>query len=249
MTLPPCLYIVEPGFCSVKAMINRRIKARFPARSVPGMMSLIKLPALLAVLAFAPCSPPVFAAAVADDLQAIFSAQAGIKSMESAFVQTKTLSLFDETVEASGTITIEKPDFYCWTYTSPEHSIFYVDGQRTGSYQPDSGARDEIDLENKAGLATIIQSITAIITGNLETTATSDFEVTQDTSGDGMPAYTFRPQTEELQSLFEQVIIRFDEHSKLARELEIVEQNGDSTHMAFKDWRINIPVDRSGLLR
>lgn len=186
---------------------------------------------------------------IEDELRLIFSTQSGVNSMQSVFIQTKNLSLFDETIESTGSIVIEKPDFYCWTYETPERSIFYIDGKRTGSYLPETGERDEVDLDNRRGLASIIQSITSIITGNLESSAFSDFEVTRTSSFNGLPAYVFRPRTEELQSLFEQVTIRFDEHSKLARDLQILENNGDTTHMVFENWLTNVPVDRSVLLR
>lgn len=183
-----------------------------------------------------------------DELRLIFSAQSDVSSMQSAFVQTKNLSLFDETIESTGTIVIEKPGFYCWTYESPERSIFYIDGKRTGFYLPETGERDEVDLDKSSGLASIIQSITSIITGNLESSTLTDFEVSRTSSFNGFPAYVFTPRTEELQSLFERVTIRFDEHNKLARDLQILENNGDTTDMTFENWLTNIPVDRSMLL-
>lgn len=186
---------------------------------------------------------------VDDGLAEIVAAQSEITSLKASFAQTKNLSLFDETIEASGTVVIEKPDFYCWTYEKPERSVFYVDGMRTGSYEPKSGERKEVALDNKIGLATIIQSLTSIITGNLESTSNSDFDISQNPTSDGLLSYTFRPHAETLQSLFEQVTIRFDHQTKLARDLEILEQNGDTSQMRFDDWQTNVPVDRSGLLK
>ncbi|MDX2446796.1 MAG: outer membrane lipoprotein carrier protein LolA [Desulfobacterales bacterium] len=184
-----------------------------------------------------------------DGLAEIIAAQSEITSLKTSFVQTKNLSLFDETIEASGTVVIEKPDFYCWTYEKPERSVFYVDGMRTGSYEPKSGERKEVALDNKIGLATIIQSLTSIITGNLESTSNSDFDISQNPTSDKLLSYTFRPHAETLQSLFKQVTIRFDQQTKLARDLEILEQNGDTSQMQFDDWRTNVPVDRAGLLK
>lgn len=210
-------------------------RSRFPIRSV-----------LLCALLF---STGVSAGEVEQELQAIFETQSAIHSMESAFVQTKSLSLFGETITSSGTIVIEKPDFYCWTYETPERSIFYVDGNLSGSFEPASGVREELDLGDRAGLAAIIQSVTAIITGKLDNTTQSDFAVSRVSSAEGQSAFAFSPRTEELQTLFRQVIIQFDEKRMLARELQIVEHNGDTTHMTFSDWRTNVAVDRSRLLR
>lgn len=182
-------------------------------------------------------------------LRAIFETQSAARSMQSAFVQTRHLSLFDETITSSGTIVIEKPDFYCWSYEIPEPAIFYVDGDRSGSYDPVEGMREELDLDNRAGLAAIIQAVTAIITGNLQVATRSDFDVSRLSAAEGQIAFTFKPRTAELQALFGEVIIRFDATSKLARELRIVEHNGDTTHMAFENWRTNVAVDRPGLLQ
>jgi outer membrane lipoprotein-sorting protein len=184
-----------------------------------------------------------------DGLNAIIAAQSEIKSLKASFVQTKMLSIFDETIEASGTIVIEKPDFYCWTYEQPERSVFYVDGMRTGSFEPNSGERKEVALDSKIGLATIIQSLTSIITGNLESTTNSDFDISKNPPSNDLLSYTFRPRAETLQSLFRQVTIRFDRRTKLAKDLEILEQNGDTSQMQFNDWQIDVPVDRSGLLK
>ena len=202
--------------------------------------------ALLCALLFSTC---VSAGDLEQELQVIFEAQSAAQSMESAFVQTKNLSLFDETITSSGTIVIEKPDFYCWAYEIPERSLFYVDGDRSGSYDPASGIREELDLDNRTGLAAIIQSVTAIITGNLQAATQSDFDISRLSNSEGQDAFTFKPRTEELQALFSEVIIRFDAKNKLAQELQIVEHNGDTTHMAFENWRTNVAVDRPGLLK
>jgi outer membrane lipoprotein-sorting protein len=183
-----------------------------------------------------------------DELEAIFAAQAAIQSLQSVFVQTKQLSLFDETIVARGTIIIDKPDFYCWIYEEPERSVFYVDGMRTGSYQPGSGEREEVGMESRIGLAAIIRSVTAIVSGNLGEATRSEYEISRNAPATGLLSYTFHPRTQELQSLFEQVTIRFDPRTRLARDLLIEEQNGDSTQIEFESWQINIPVDRAGLL-
>ena len=183
-----------------------------------------------------------------DDLETIFAAQAAIRSLQSVFVQTKQLSLFEEAIVSRGTIIIEKPDFYCWTYEEPEQSVFYVDGMSTGSYQPGSGERDEVGMESRIGLAAIIRSVTSIVSGSLEEATRSDYEISRNAPTPGLLSYTFHPRTQELQSLFERVTIRFDPQTKLALDLLIEEQNGDSTHIEFESWQINIPVDRARLL-
>lgn len=182
------------------------------------------------------------------ELREIIAAQDTITTLEAAFAQTKVLSFFDETIESSGTIAIEKPDFYCWIYEEPERRVFYVDGLRTGSLEP-SGHREEVALDTKIGLAAIIRSVTSIITGNLGDATEADYEVSRNESTAGIRSYTFYPRTEELRPLFKYVTIRFDERSKLARDLEIVEPNGDVTRMEFEDWRVNTPVDRSAYSR
>jgi outer membrane lipoprotein carrier protein len=201
--------------------------------------------AMLCVIAF---SNGATAGDVDRDLQSIISAQSAINSLQSDFVQTKKLSLFDDTMVASGTIVIDKPDFYCWTYQEPEQSVFYVDGMRTGSYVPGSGQRDEVSMESRIGLAAIIRSVTSIVSGNLEAVTRSDYEISRNASSGGFLSYTFLPRTPELQSLFERVTIRFDLLTMLARDLLIEEHNGDSTQIEFGGWHIDIPVDRAGLL-
>jgi len=190
---------------------------------------------------------------IADDgdneLEKIFAAQSAIESSQSVFVQTRKLSLFDETIVARGTIFIEKPDFYCWVYEEPERSIFFVDGVRTGSYVPGSDERDEVSLESRIGLAAIIRSVTSIVTGNLEDATRSDYEISRNPTTGELLSYSFHPRTQELQSLFERVTIRFDLLTLLARDLLIEEQNGDTTQIAFEGWHINIPIDRAGLLQ
>ena len=204
---------------------------------------------ILALMLFALSFSSVSIASSSDEeLEGIFASQATIKSLQSAFVQTKKLSLFDETIVSRGTIIIEKPDFYCWMYEEPEQSVFYVDGMRTGSYQPGSGERNEANMESRIGLAAIIRSVTSIVSGNLEDATRSEYEISRNAATAELLSYTFHPRTQELQPLFEQVTIRFDPRTKLARDLLIEEQNGDSTHIEFEGWQINIPVDRAGLL-
>lgn len=195
------------------------------------------------------CAAPLGAPATGTDagLEQIVIAQAGIRSLKGRFTQTKTLSLFDETIVTRGTIIIEKPDFYCWIYGEPEPRVFYVDGRRTGTVEPGSGARKEVDLES-TGLATLIQSISSIISGSLQPSALSEYDVVRQASQGEVLSYTFTPLSEQGESLFQQVTIGFDPRTGLARNLEISESNGDRSVMTFDDWRSNVTVDRSQLL-
>jgi len=182
-----------------------------------------------------------------EGLARVVAAQAGIRTLEGRFTQTKTLSLFDETLVTEGTIVIEKPDFYCWVYDEPERRVFYVDGAHTGTVEPGSGERAEVELDS-AGLVAAIQSITSIVSGNLDESALQDYDVVARPTADEELRYTFAPRTAEARSLFAQVTISFDPQTGLARELELVENNGDRSVLAFDDWRSNVPVDRSQLL-
>jgi outer membrane lipoprotein carrier protein len=211
-----------------------------------GLRRSVGLAASLLVLLLAGTSSAV---ATADGLQEIIDAQREIRSMQASFSQTKVLSLFDDTIESSGTLVIDKPDFYRWAYDRPERKIFYVDGMKTGTLEPDTGERDEVELDSRIGLATIIRSVTSIITGNLEQTTELDYEITKNPSKGGVRSYTFRPRSDELQPLFDQITIRFDNKTKLAQDLEIEEPNGDITRMTFTDWRTNVAVDRSDVAR
>ena len=180
-------------------------------------------------------------------LQQIVKAQAGIHTLEGRFTQTKTLSLFDETIVSEGTIVIEKPDFYCWIYGEPEPRLFYVDGRRSGTFEPESGTRNEVNLDS-TGLTSLIQSVSSIISGSLQPSALSEYEVVRQAATDDFVTYTFTPLTEQGESLFQQVTIGFDPRTGLARDLEITESNGDRSVMTFDDWQRNVAVDRTQLL-
>ena len=189
--------------------------------------------------------------ALADDpphgLDQIVSAQAGINSLEGRFRQTKTLSLFDEVIESSGIIIIEKPDFYCWIYDEPEHRVFFVDGSRVGFVEPGSESNTGAAPQS-AALVDMIQSVSALISGNLRASALKDYEINSRPSVDDTLRYDFVPLSSEAQALFGQVTISFDPRTGLARELEIVENNGDTSVMKFEDWQENIVVNRSELV-
>ena len=128
-----------------------------------------------------------------DDFQKIIAAQEGIKSLEASFVQTKALSLFEETIESRGCVVIEKPGFYCWSYKEPEKRIFYVDGTRTGSLVPATGEREEVDLRNKTGLAAIIKSVTSIMTGSVSDSMTEDYDIIRNNASQDVYGFTFSP--------------------------------------------------------
>jgi len=180
-------------------------------------------------------------------LEQVVAAQSRIQSLRGRFTQTKTLSLFDETVVTSGTIVIDKPDFYCWIYDEPERRMFYLDGAHTGTLEPGTGVGSEVELDS-AGLLSVVHSLTSIVSGNLDEAALQDYEIMSEPTTDQALRYTFLPRSEESRSLFAQVTIDFDQRSGLARSLEVVENNGDRSVMAFADWRSNVAVDRTQLL-
>jgi outer membrane lipoprotein-sorting protein len=202
------------------------------------MFALVMLPSCMTAMAGE--FPP--------GLEEIVAAQSGATSLEGRFRQTKTLSLFDETITSSGTIIIEKPDFYCWIYDEPERRVFYVDGTRTGSVDAGAGANHSTALDDTA-LADVIQSVSGLVSGNLRESALQDYAIVSTPSSDDALRYTFVPRSEAAMELFEQVTISFDPATGLARELEIVEHNGDTSVMAFEDWQENIAVNRSALVQ
>lgn len=183
------------------------------------------------------------------DLQDLMTVQADIRSMEARFEQEKRLSLFEEVLYSSGRIIIEKPDFYVWAYEKPEQRVYFVEGVKAGSIDPETGEKKESDLAERRGLAAIIRSVTALITGNIDQLQTGAYSISREPSEEGVLTWSFRPRQEGLHSLFEQVTIRFDKHTRLARDLELLEQNGDSMNMKFGEWRTGVEVDRANLLQ
>jgi outer membrane lipoprotein-sorting protein len=209
--------------------------------------SRLRILAPLVLLAALPTRIAAMGADTDPGLERIVAAQTDVRSLEGRFRQTKTLSLFDETIETSGTIVIEKPDFYCWIYDAPERRVFFVDGTRTGSVEPGSGTESAIALDGTA-LADVIQSVTALISGNLQNSDLGNYEIVPKPSTDDALSYAFVPQSADAQALFEEVTISFDPRTGLARRLEIVESNGDRSVMAFDDWHDNVAVNRAELV-
>lgn len=135
-----------------------------------------------------------------------------LTSLEADFSQTKTSSMFVTPQQAQGHLSFRSPSYLSWAYTSPEKQVWTLDDNK-GSGSP--LARQLMQL--------ILQTITG---SYLQPNADFDVSLSDSTAN-------LTPKKRDLKRLFSSITIYFDSASQIAKQVLIIEPNGDQTDIRF----------------
>ncbi len=185
-------------------------------------------------------SAPALAAPWYQDWEGIRKAAATVKTIETAFVQTKTLKILKKPLVSRGVMAYRRPNDLRWEYQSPLETLLVV---RRGNAQrllkhgqawvTDSSAKLE-------AMKIVLGEISLWLDGNFGASKTFKPELRADGTG---PAHVaLIPIDPALAKIITSIAIVFGERPGTVSAIDIHEGDAGVTHIAFENPRFDVEI-------
>jgi outer membrane lipoprotein carrier protein len=207
---------------------------------VTKLRSKIAWLATLVVLAVAPAAH----AGWTENWDTIRASAGQLQSLETDFVQTRTLKILTRPIVSRGTLAYRRPADLRWEYTSPVKSVLVMKGgnvgryiKRTEGWVPDSSAKLD-------AMKVVLGEINQWLGGNFSQSKTFRPEL----KGGDPAKVELVPIEEGLRKIITKIEITLGKDAGTVTSIDIHEGNEGKTHIEFSNAKYNqsIPDDRFG---
>lgn len=219
-------------------MRPRIVRTFFHAATRPGAGACVWercLPVLLLLLLLtaAPCPAQEQDKAALATLE---KTAAQVRSIESDFVQTKHLQVFATELVSKGRMLLEKPDRLRWEYLEPSKQGFVVDGDQAMRWSELSPKPERFSIDQDMAARIVAEQLLAWASVDLERLR-ANFEITVEQ--DEPAVLSLKPRGKRLGQYLARIRVSFAPDGRAVRQVEIAEQDGDSTLLTFENVRLN----------
>lgn len=173
--------------------------------------------------------------------QKINEAASALATMQCDFVQTKHLKMLNDDIVSKGKIYYRKSDRLRCEYTSPTSYIFVMNGDK--ALLKNKNRNRVIDVKQNKRL----RGIVSIMMGNVVGNSLSDeknFQTVIATTPTEWIA-TMQPIRKDIRRMFQKIILHFSKQKAMVTAIELIEKNGDKTHIEFKNIRANEAISEN----
>jgi outer membrane lipoprotein-sorting protein len=179
------------------------------------------------------------------DWNGVRQAAAAVKTIETSFVQTRTLKILRKPLVSRGVMAYRRPNDLRWEYQSPLETLLVVRGgsvrrllKHGGAWVPDASAKLE-------AMKIVLGEIGLWLDGNF--TASKTFRPELRPADKGQPAHVdLLPVDPSLGKIISRIAIHFGERPGTVDAIDIFEEGEGVTHIAFENPRYGqaIPDER-----
>ena len=156
-------------------------------------------------------------------------------TIESRFVQKKTLSVLSETVTSDGIMYYKKEDNLRWQYNKPYSYIFILSSGKV--YIKNDNKVNSFDTESNKLFKEISRIMIGSVRGNL-LSQNNDFTIQYYWSSKTVMV-SLTPKSGELKKLMSLVKLTFSTSDWLVQSIELIESGGDNTIITFTEKNVN----------
>jgi outer membrane lipoprotein-sorting protein len=190
---------------------------------------------LIVVSLFLGASPVAAALAPTPELVALKEKLAKTVSLEAKFVQKRHWAALKDPLVTEGSFSYQKPDRIRWRTLPPNESELVLTGKRAQMRFPALGTEQEFDLGADPGLASVLDSIMAVLQADVDRL----LPIYELTVVKKSPLQLgLKPRSDQVAKVVERIELTFD--SKLFLTLVVLhESGGDWTEIAFRDQVAN----------
>lgn len=168
----------------------------------------------------------------------ISKASKEIKTLKADFVQSKSVAIMDGEQKSEGKMYFSE-GMLRWEYTSPNQSVFIVNGQKVLT-KSDRGVTST-SLSSGRGFSGIAGVIMKCVTGDLDDS--SQFRAEYYSDNDGRYTVALTPLKRDVKKLFSSFTLNFDKSLRV-RTVEMTESGGGVTSITIVNPVINAPLDK-----
>ncbi len=156
-----------------------------------------------------------------------------IVSIQSEFIQKRTLSIMDEALVSSGKFYYKKPGLIKWDQELPTPYYFILNGEKVIKYD---GKKRQVINANSPQVSYFKDFILGTVNGSMLKSEqfTSSF-----TKEDNEVIVILIPQHKSLKKRIEKIQLIFEYEKMILMELVILEKDGDETAIFFSNQQFN----------
>ena len=164
--------------------------------------------------------------------KSISNASSQMKTLKVNFTQEKTSKAFTTPAKSEGTLSYQKPDLLCWSYTSPR--VYSIILNKKGAYlKTAKGSTQNKMVGEMAGM--ILRTING--TG---LTGSADFDAAFYKGKDVLVMLT--PKSKRVQDMYKSIEVYLNATTYVATQVKMTEKNGDVTVIKFTNPQKNITL-------
>lgn len=174
-----------------------------------------------------------------DQFKKDFAAQnAKLTSMNSTFVQEKTLTMLTEKIVSKGDFWFKRNDKIRIEYKTPYSYLLIINGDQM--ITKDNQKESHVNTSSNKLFKQINRIIIDCVQGAMLNNKDFSVKVFQNQSQFRLQ---LTPQTKTIKEFFQTITITLDKKDYSVSELELLEQGGDTTRMRFSDKKLNTLID------
>jgi len=171
-------------------------------------------------------------------MQKITTASEQLKTLRCDFVQQKTISILSDKMISEGRMSFKQKNKLRWEYTKPYQYEFIMNGDKV--MVNSENTKNVIDVNSNKMFREICKIIVSGINGSgifdQSRFSSKFFAGTKD----NMVILT--PKQKELKQMFNEIHLHFNKSDYAVHTVEIIEMNGDITHIEMINMQINKPL-------
>ncbi|MFA5394204.1 MAG: outer membrane lipoprotein carrier protein LolA [Candidatus Ratteibacteria bacterium] len=173
-------------------------------------------------------------------LMRLESKSAQINSMESNFVQTKKLAMFDKPLILKGKIFLKKPGQFAWHQREPMRYSLVIKNNTVRQWDEETGKVQEVSVNDNPYFSAALKQMTEWFSGSY-TALIKDYAVTVLKQNPLVLEFVPR-QNSSSSGLVKKVEVTFREDERYIEEIYIKEINGDATRLKFTETKLNADI-------
>ena len=163
-----------------------------------------------------------------------------VKSIQSTFVQTKTMSFMHDKMTSKGVMYYSNGGKLRWEYTSPYQYIFVINDNKV-YIKSGNKAANAIDVRQSRIFKSITQVMMYSVTGK-GLASNRDFGVTMYVNGNEWIA-SLTPKRSEMKKMFKTIKLFFDKNKGVVSQVEMNEVSGDKTVIQLYGVNTNAAIN------
>lgn len=178
---------------------------------------------------------------VKECLMSIENKMSSVKTVQTKFIQTKNLALFNQQIVIEGSLSLKKPSMFAWHIDSPLRQTIILKDKIIKQWDEDTNKIQKNYLSKDPSLSIVTEQMSMWVSGAyVSLTDEYNIEIIQVEP----MQIKFTPfQATMTHSIIDNITILFQKDEKYIEEIIIKERNGDAMSLVFFDTFINIDLD------
>lgn len=186
-------------------------------------------------------SPPDEASDVHDMLRGLGEKVSNFKSLKTNFIQEKNLAIFKNKIILRGRIYLQKPNKIAWHVDEPVKYSVLITDKSIRQWDEDTNQVQEMSLSGNPIFQNVLNQLAVWFSGDY-VSLLKDYDVLL--LRKSPLVFEFIPKKGNVAGkIIKSITISVRDDERYLKQIKILEINGDSTTIIFKDTIFNAPID------